>query len=138
MPLYNIFLFFSFFNRYFRKLKLISASAVSTTMVSQYNSHTCPIQSWNMHVMSRSNYTIVSDVSYNFNCILHRVGYYSAKLHLYQVIFFFFHYFYFLMWENMSFWCSTFTLLIWCGGVGNLLKKLIRKFFINSFFKVRR
>lgn len=64
------------FNRSFRKRKLTSASAVSIIMVSRYNSHICPIQSWNMHVMSRSNYTIVSDASYSFNCTSHRDGFY--------------------------------------------------------------
>lgn len=90
------------FNRYFHKREHTLALAVNIIMESRYCFHTCPIQSWNMHVMSRSNYIIVLDVMYNFNCILHRGGFCWVKFHLYQVrfnsfyftLFFFFPFFF--------------------------------------------
>lgn len=64
----------SSFNRYFHLQKCTSASAVSITMASPYISHTCPIPSWSMHVMSRSSYIIALDATYSSSCTLHRNG----------------------------------------------------------------
>lgn len=77
--------FFIFFNRYFHLRKYILASAVSITMASLYIFHTCPIPSWSMHVMSRSNYIIELDAMCSSSCTLHPNGLCWARSRSYQV-----------------------------------------------------
>lgn len=75
-----------FFNRYFHLQRYILASAVSITMASPYIFHTCPIPSWNMHVMSRSSCIIELDALCSYSCTLPRNGLCWAKFHWYQVL----------------------------------------------------
>lgn len=54
-------------------------------MASPYISHTCPIPSWSMHVMSRSSYIIASVATFSSSCTLHRNGLCWAKSRSHQV-----------------------------------------------------